>query len=69
MKNVIISSACPRTGLRAPRTLEEAFGPGAVLETRREAFADRLDRLVGRLCIAVLLAIGAGIGYWYGWTI
>lgn len=69
MKNAIMSSACPRAGLRAPRTLNEAFGPHAFLTTRREAFADRLDRLVGRLCIAVLLAIGAGIGYWYGWTI
>ena len=66
---VKISSACPRAGLRAPRTMVEAFGPGAVLETRREAFADRMDRLIGRLCCAIVLALAAASGYWYGWTL
>jgi hypothetical protein len=69
MKAGIMSSACPRAGLRAPRTLNEAFGPTAVLETRREAFADRMDRLIGRLCCAIVLVLAAASGYWYGWTL
>ena len=47
---VIIGSARPRDGLRTPRTLEEARGPGARLEVER---ANRWDRIVGRACLLV----------------
>ena len=51
---VAIGSA---TQLRSatPRTMNEAFGPYARLHTT-ESTSDRVDRLIGRFCVAVLCA-------------
>ena len=51
---VAIGSA---TQLRSatPRTINEAFGPYARLHTA-ESTSDRVDRLIGRFCVAVLCA-------------
>ncbi len=44
--------------LFTPRTLEEAFGPGASLPTQS---TDRpIDRIVGRVC-ALIVAVGFGL--------
>ena len=50
---VAIGSA---TQLRSatPRTMNDAFGPYARLHT--ESTSDRVDRLIGRCCVAVLCA-------------
>ena len=51
---VAIGSA---TQLRSatPRTMNDAFGPYARLPTT-ESTSDRVDRLIGRFCVAVLCA-------------
>jgi len=51
---VAIGSA---TQLRSatPRTMNDAFGPYARLHTT-ESTSDRVDRLIGRFCVAVLCA-------------
>jgi hypothetical protein len=51
-RHPVIGSARPRDGLRTPRTLEEACGPGARLEIER---ADRWDRIIGRGCVVLFI--------------
>lgn len=56
---VAIGSAC-QIRSQTPRTIQQAFGPYARLETE-SARADRLDRIIGRLCGAVALAAIAAL--------
>jgi hypothetical protein len=44
-----------QTRQMAPRSMNEAFGPYARLHTS-ESTSDRVDRLIGRFCVAVLCA-------------
>ena len=63
---VKISSACPRAGLRAPRTMVEAFGPHAYLTiTTRMSVRERIDRFALRTAVAGLAAVYAAIGWRY----
>lgn len=52
----IISSAVPTKGLRAPRTLGQAFGHGSSYYGL-ERDHNRADRLIGRVCL-LILALG-----------
>ena len=54
---VAIGSAT-QTRSATPRTMNDAFGPYARLHT--ESTSDRVDRLIGRFCAAVLIAAIAG---------
>jgi hypothetical protein len=56
MSRPIIGSARPRDGLRTARTLNEACGPYAQLDT---AQARRWDRIIGLALAAVLIFVMA----------
>jgi hypothetical protein len=47
---VVIGSARPHAGLRAPRTAEEAFGPGNRLTRKELGQSARVDSIIGALC-------------------
>jgi hypothetical protein len=50
VSRVVIGSARPHAGLRAPRTTEEAFGPGHRLTSRQLSQSDRVDGIIGAFC-------------------
>ena len=53
---LVIGSATPLRS-RTPRTLTDAFGPAATYRgLMRESRADRVDRLIGRFCFAIVIA-------------
>lgn len=56
---VAIGSAC-QTRSQTPRTLQQAFGPYARMDTHRDR-AERLDRIIGRFCGAIVLAAIAAL--------
>ena len=59
MSRVIIGSARPYAGLRAPRTSEEAFGPGHRLTRRELSQSDRMDGIVGAFCGVIACGFSA----------
>lgn len=61
MSRVIIGSARPRAGLRAPRTAEEAFGPGHRLTRRELSQSARVDSIIGALCGLVACSFSAAV--------
>ncbi len=50
MSRAVIGSASPHDGLRAPRTAEEAFGPGHRLTRRELGQSARVDSIIGAFC-------------------
>ena len=50
MSQPIIGSARPHAGLRAPRTAEEAFGPGHRLTRSELSQSARVDGIIGAFC-------------------
>jgi hypothetical protein len=53
---VVIGSARGHIGLRTHRTLHSAFGAHATYRgLMRESSADKLDRLIGRVCTVIVI--------------
>ena len=53
---MIVSKYATHKGLRAPRTLTEAFGPAATYRgLMRESTSARVDRIIGRFCVVVIV--------------